>query len=156
MSVGGNDLLGGGALADVLVKGKPSSPASYLGKRLTEKLTEVIGLYREVVDFIRTVRPNTRIIVHGYDHAIPQAGGRWLTRPMTAAGVPNDAALRRAIVATIVDRWYDRLEALRKSRARNVKVLDMRGIVGATDWYDELHPSDAGFRRVAAKFEGAL
>jgi hypothetical protein len=154
MSVGGNDLLGGGALSDYLIKGKPSKPSSYLGARFKEKLDEVIELYREVVDFVRSVRPETKILVHGYAYAIPRPGGRWLGKPMTEAGVPNDPTLRAAIVREIVDRWYEKLAALRRSRPRNVTVLDLRDVV--TEWFDELHPTDPVFKRVADKFETAL
>lgn len=155
MSVGGNDLIGGGALADYLIRGRPSDPASYLGRRFADKLEETLGLYRQVVDFVRSVRGDAKIVVHGYDHAVPRPGGRWFGKPMDQAGVPGDIVLRTGIVRVIVDRWYDKLAALRRARPRNVTVLDMRGVV-AGEWFDELHPSDPAFKRVADRFAAEL
>jgi hypothetical protein len=68
----------------------------------------------------------------------------------------TDPRLQRDIVRLMVDRLNERLKLLcggnnLNGAFRNVWHVDVRDTVGML-WADELHPSDPGFRLVAAKF----
>lgn len=152
LSGGGNDLLGDGRLAKAL---HPFDPAlaveDYLTPNFEDTLSEVIGLYRNILHRVVRIFPGLPVFIHGYDHAVP-ARGKWLGRPMEKLGI-LDGALQRALVAHIVDRFYSALvDTLRASSlAGQVELVDCRGLVQG-EWFDELHPENAGYSRVATQF----
>lgn len=156
LSGGGNDLLGEGRLVKAL---KPFDPSFGIEDYVTEDfeatLRDVIGLYRGLI--VRLVRafPDLPVVVHGYDHAIP-ARGRWLGRPMEALGI-TDPALQAQLTAHLVDRFYGALRVLiaEPGLAGSVRLVDCRAIVQG-EWHDELHPTSAGYARVADEFRKAL
>ncbi|MHA6265139.1 hypothetical protein ACXYMO_18205 [Arenibacterium sp. CAU 1754] len=152
LSGGGNDLLGDGRLAKALHPFDPAlSVEDYLTQNFEDTLSEVIGLYRDILHRVVRTFPGLPVFIHGYDHAIP-ARGKWLGRPMEQLGI-LDGSLQRALVAKIVDRFYDALtDTLRApSLAGQIELVDCRSIVQG-EWHDELHPRNSGYARVAAKF----
>lgn len=152
LSGGGNDLLGDGRLAKALHPFDPAlSVEEYLTQDFEDMLSEVIGLYRTILHRVARTFPGLPVFIHGYDHAHP-ARGRWLGRPMEKLGI-LDGALQRALVAQIVDRFYDALsDTLRApSLAGQVELVDCRSLVQG-EWHDELHPRNSGYARVAARF----
>ena len=120
-----------------------------------------------------------RVVVHGYDHAIPDGrgylGGSWLLPgPWLEPGfrrkgyVPADSRRRvaalgtnAAVVRELIDRHNAMLGRLVRDLAKeglgHVRYVDLRGTLCGdvpagyrADWNDELHPTRAGFDRVAA------
>jgi lysophospholipase L1-like esterase len=156
LSGGGNDLLGDGRLAKALHPFDPSlAPDGYLTPEFEATLRDVIGLYRDILHRVVRTFPGLPVFIHGYDHAIP-ARGKWLGRPMEKLGI-LDGALQQALVARIVDRFYDALkDTLRApSLSRQVELVDCRNLVEG-DWHDELHPDNSGYARVAARFHDRI
>jgi hypothetical protein len=67
----------------------------------------------------------------------------------------RDSSFQAAIVGEMIDQFNIRLKLLTDPLI-NVKYLDLRGIVGANRWEDELHPLAAAFADIAAKFNAAI
>lgn len=145
LSGGGNDLLGSGRLASVLTNyRRGASAADHINAQFQPLLEATIAAYGEVFETALSAGA-PRIVCHCYDYAIP-AGGRWLGRPMESKGIV-EPGLQRAIIVELIDRFHAALKALRRRRDfRDAVVLaDTRGTVPAGAWWDELHPTDAGF-----------
>ena len=98
-------------------------------------------------------QPGLRIVCHGYDYVIP-TGGRWLGEPLARQRIPA-GPLQAAIMRQVIDRVNRTIGVLARTYP-SVRFLDLRGTIRAGEWYDELHPDDAGFRKVAAIFAEAL
>lgn len=109
----------------------------------------------------------TPILLHGYDFIQPRpaggqvfagsrvGGGPWL-HPLLREANLDDVQMRAAADA-VIDQLNVQLRA-RCAQRRNVIFLDQRGLLtpadpGSTgpskDWMDEIHPSEAGFARLA-------
>lgn len=148
-SGGGNDLVAGGALADHLEAYDPAlKPGDYLRPSFQAILDNAFAQYERIFRQVRGRFPHVTVLCHGYDYPIPK-GGRWLGRPMESRGI-NEAALQKAIAAEMIDLFNRGLRRLSR-RMPHVVYIDCRGVV-RDRWYDELHPTDAGYADVAALF----
>lgn len=90
-----------------------------------------------------------QIVCHGYDYAIPQRG-QWLGRPMMAQGI-EDPMLQWQIMQVVIDRMNTAIVQAAQP-FRQVTYLDLRHTVSPQEWFDELHPLDSGFGRLAERF----
>lgn len=157
LSAGGNDLLGAGALAQVLNDFERGSEAEDLVNReaLQNRVDTIIGDYRRVIDQVAETFPNVQIFGHGYDLPYPFPDGKWLGVPLKERGIPRN--LGRRTLSIIVDAFNDRLHELETEIAAYTHI-DLRGIVdrGRSSWYDELHPKNKGFERAADAFRAEL
>ena len=155
ISGGGNDLLGDGRLKTLLKPFRPGRAADkYPNDQFKSALETVEALYRGLFERLTRQFPGLRILCHGYDHAIP-ANGPWLGKPMNAIGI-EDPDLQAAIVTVLIDRVNAMQERLAADFPGGVRHVDCRGLVGPKFWDDELHPTDAGFGTVAARFEAVI
>ncbi|MBJ3778436.1 hypothetical protein [Acuticoccus mangrovi] len=156
LSGGGNDLLGGGRLVNYLRRYREGRPASeYTRSTFDTLLNQTLEEYGTVFEAALSAGA-PRIVCHAYDNAIPD-GGRWLGRPFAALGIV-DQPLQRRIIAHLIDRFHLGLSELsrRQGFAGRIVVADARDAVGEKDWWDELHPNDAGFARVAAAIKQSI
>lgn len=81
ISGGGNDILGRGRLARLLLPFKKGrKPEAYIGVEMNAALAAVAEHYRTLFRRLARRAPGLKIFTHGYDWAIP-ARGRWLGRP---------------------------------------------------------------------------
>ncbi|MEZ5908998.1 MAG: trypsin-like peptidase domain-containing protein [Hyphomicrobiaceae bacterium] len=155
LSGGGNDLLGEGALNLYLRAYRPGDdPRACLKEPLEQAIGQVIYFYKVLIEDILRRDPKLKIFAHGYDRGWPDGeSGRWLGLPMMGCGI-KDTELQRAITAEIIERFSARLRAFEADYAGNFHFVDCLGAVGPVRerWYDELHPSDAGFAEVAQRF----
>ncbi|MEM6466746.1 MAG: serine protease, partial [Pseudomonadota bacterium] len=158
LSGGGNDLLGkvNGtrrllSLLHPYKKGASTESLIDLNA-LGVVLDEVERAYLKICTRALAIDSNLRILLHGYDHALPRANGVWLREPMDKLGIPKGK--QREIVRLLIDRFYDLLDQISEELGPNVEVLNVRGKVGKTtqSWTDELHPKDEGFKRVSEIF----
>lgn len=156
LSAGGNDALGGGNLRAHLRDFDPVlSPSAHLLPSFDQLLDHTLAMYERVLREVEAL-PDVVTICHGYDFVIPN-NGKWLDKPMRSRGI-DDAAFQRAIVKQMIDAFNERLRLLIARFGVRAVHVDARYAVGATanEWYDELHPKDDGFGRVAERFVQAI
>ncbi|MEM6385494.1 MAG: GDSL-type esterase/lipase family protein [Pseudomonadota bacterium] len=157
LSGGGNDLLGGGRLANVVKSFTPGEGAEeHITPAYDTTLATVIGHVRTVATRIAVAAPGTPMLIHTYDHAIPD-NGRWLGRPLASKGITN-TGLQREIIEIMIDRWANALDALAAEPALSGKltIVDCRNVVADDGWNDELHPDSVNYGKVADIFEAAI
>ena len=151
MSGGGNDLLRRGQLANHLEAYHPDlKPADYLKRSFDRVLDEAFDNYERILRDVHGAFPHVRVLVHGYDYAIPNKG-RWLGRPMERRGI-NDQRLQAGIAQDMMDKFNRGLRR-RVANMPHVTYVDVRDTVSPTGWHDELHPKNEGYGAVAAKLE---
>ncbi len=161
LSGGGNDIVGD-PLVDLLNDYDPhGSAATHLNEsNVSEMFAEIEAGYIGIIERVRSRFSDLPVVVHGYDYArpLPDQGFKippldgWLGEPMRRKGIP-DGPLQAEIIKLLIDRINLVLEQL--AGREGVHFVDNRDVV-ASDWHDELHPKDEGFKRVAAKFRDAL
>jgi CHAT domain/Inner membrane component of T3SS, cytoplasmic domain len=96
-----------------------------------------------------------KIICHGYDWPFPRMAGLWLEPAMAAQSVPQ--SVQAAVLKLMINRYYEMLGALAEKYRNHVYLADCRGAVGpVAEWFDELHPFNAGFMRAADRFRGTI
>jgi|GEM_PF-1666591 len=157
-SGGGNDVLGGGALYDLLKwreSGHQSeNPKYYVDDRILHDRLETLksGYLTIAKEAWVWSSQKTRMLVHGYDYPIPRRNEPWLGRPFESRGYDliADADLIGTILELLVDRFYAMLEDVAAESA-NVIVVDLRRVC-AGRWHDELHPTTAASRDFAQRF----
>jgi Dyp-type peroxidase family len=117
-----------------------------------------------------------RVLLHGYDHPLPDGRGPgWLRAPFAAQGydVAGDASHRQLAAAAmqdLIDRYNAMLAGLRPGGGALpgqrsfdfVRVVALTGTIAshytpAVDgWHDNLHPTDEAYRLLALHFDAAL
>jgi lysophospholipase L1-like esterase len=174
MSAGGNDLID--ALPQLIRGGINSKRASdYVDPDALYALEQgIVASYSRVVGFRdRKSSPNrgVPIFVHTYDYAMPSCApariydliavdGPWLSPRMREVPHPMWAALSRYLI----DRVAQSLRSL-EAILPNLVVVDTRGMLRGVepdtrgrsgDWQNEIHPSHAGYRKLAPRFAEAV
>ena len=99
----------------------------------------------------------TRIIVHNYDYAFVSGQGifgpdssPWLRPAFEAARVAD--GLRDACMRIVIDRFTAMLQEIVARYPGRVMLIDSREALQRADWANELHPTPAGFRKIAARW----
>lgn len=156
ISGGGNDMLGGGRLTEFLHSRPASAPVQdrLNPARWQSFLQGVAELYMQLFDRLTRRFPSLQILCHGYDYALPQ-GQKWLGKPLTQKQVPESQ--QEDFVRLLIDDYNERLMQI-ADQFSNVSHVDCRGAVGGSrqSWFDELHPTNAGFKRVTERFHQAI
>ena len=161
-SGGGNDVLGGGALVELLRwktdGGGSTDPKRYLFLPLLKSALDGLRAgYLEIADDVKAKSTNkTHMLVHGYDYPIPRPDGVWIGKPFHSKGydLRRDKELIAAILKHLVDQFYSMLEGVARSR-RNVTVVNLRNVC-AGRWNDELHPKAAASKDFSMKFRSII
>jgi hypothetical protein len=155
-SGGGNDIAGE-PLVGYLVAAAAAqkTPDPYVGAAFDTFLAKAEKQYDLLFRRLTTLFPDLRIFCHGYDWPFPRQDGSWLWPAMVSRSVPE--GLRAGVLRLMIDRFYRSLMKVAANYKSRVTVIDCRGVVGpVAEWYDELHPNDSGFSRVAARFRAAI
>lgn len=156
-SGGGNDLLGGGALANILKDkpaGNPSGEDCINRTELDNVMRRMRRGYRTLAQETAVWSPGTILVIHGYDYAIPRNNGKWIGSQLQAKGYDPLAQLSRDIIRLLVDRFYSSLQIVANENS-HVELANLRNTVG-NRWHDELHPNSEAATDVAAKIELAF
>ncbi|MER9436056.1 SGNH/GDSL hydrolase family protein [Mesorhizobium sp. M0618] len=158
VSAGGNDLIGGGALFDLLRwrdEGDGNDPATHLNMSwLQVSLDTLRSGYEEIADDVLQIsHGRTTMLVNTYDYPIPRVNGVWLGKPLIRRGynLQTDRVLIAKILKYLIDSFYAAL-----TQVRHIVVVDVRNTVKAGQWTDELHPRGRGAEAVAKKFKAAM
>ena len=156
-SAGGNDVLGNGLIASFLRQresgdNNPKNAAKYINPLFDQSLNNIMFLFTTLIENVRQLSPKTRIVIHGYDYAIPANNGPWLGVPLASRGFDPLAnpKISAAVIAVMIDRFNERLSNLAAKSGGRVEYVRFLGTV-KTDWWDELHPNKVAVTRLAAK-----
>ena len=162
LSGGGNDIVG-----DRLVKflippdsnNSSQNPKDYINEKFDVALNEIKFLYNRLFTKLTLRFGQLNIICHGYDHPIPGTKYgplpiAWLEKPMKDKGI-NDPEIQTKIAAELIDRFNEMLIELINQNGYDNRVhhIDCRGTLNSNEWFDELHPRDYGFMKIAQKFK---
>jgi hypothetical protein len=135
-------------------------PAAQIDQpRFDAALALVRAGYEDLIVLRDSVSPNTHLVFHAYDYAIPDGRGichlgPWLKPAFDLRGFPT-LADSTPVVREMLRQFAAMLKSL---PASGVTVIDGQGTLspGKASWHNELHPSKAGFERFADLFQAAL
>jgi hypothetical protein len=126
-----------------------------LMKRATEDYQLLIG------QILMKCPSAVKIFVHNYDYALPSGKGLfghssdWLKPALDDAKVPG--RLQDGCIRFIIDRFSDMLTDVQTQGDGSVVFVDSRNTLTPADWANELHPTPAGFQKIAqGKWQPAL
>jgi hypothetical protein len=178
----GNDIVGAekdntSVLERIVLPFEPDREAAWFieNDNFKEQLAFIESAYRKVLDHVKECYPDKPVLLHGYDYALP--GGypgdprqpsyadqdQWIARYFNGSTLHYpEYGLPTAIVRCMIDRLNEMQIRLCGGNHpggayTNVYHIDVRGLMPkATDWNDELHPTDLNFRKVAERFRRVL
>jgi hypothetical protein len=173
LSAGGNDFVD--RFLQQLFRGAAPMPVDAAFDRVlaSGRYDAVRDAYRSLVERFRAIRPATPILAHTYDY--PQRMGR--QADLTLGNIGAAALLtqgvgpwignriahvlprieqQREFARLLIDGFVDRvLVPLRDApdTGRVFDFVDLRGtLLRAAQWFDEMHPTGAGFALLADRF----
>jgi hypothetical protein len=129
-------------------------------QRFSAVLELIKASYLDLIDLRNNELPDAPTFAHDYDFAIPSGVGvcgigPWLKPSLDYCGW-TDAAAAAQIVHAALAQFGTVLQQLAADPANNVICVPTQGTLTAGDWANELHPTPAGFQKIAAKFKTAL
>ena len=161
ISGGGNDILGE-QVQDLLLSGvlNGASAADYLKEEVfLQKLEQLRKGYVSFFEKIHALKPDAKIFIHGYDYIRSAPDDKtikngWANRYMIKAGIEVPAH-RELIIRHLVDKFNDMLKGF-ADKYDYVTYVNHRGTVQLTEWMDEIHPNNNGYKKVADNFLKAM
>jgi hypothetical protein len=169
-SGGGNDLVGD-PLATFLKNAPPALPPAQMldDDALNSAIAVLEAEYRQLIQIRDRYSAETRVFVNCYDFP-PVTGkgvcfqGPWLKPSLDyayqQAGVvrpnPSDESL---VIREMLRRFRAMLVKIASDpQVKGFYVVETQGtlLAGDADWANELHPTAAGFQKIARIFQGAL
>lgn len=159
-SGGGNDLVGKDRFHKWLHNYKKGMTAKQLlnQKTLNAALAILEASYTELIELRNVNSPKTHLFFHGYDFAIPDGRkacwlGPWMQPGLAHRKIPK--SIRKEVVKLFLERFEQMLNKLAKKH-KGVTVIQTQGTLLNKDWANELHPTDAGFRKIAKVFQATI
>ena len=157
-SGGGNDVAGDEFVDWLLPYAGQKNPADAIAQpRFNTLLAELASLYGELASRVHSYSPSTLVLLNAYDFAIPTGkgvpfAGPWLAPGFTARGYDvTSLAFRTQVVKLLLLQFAAMLRDVGKVYPF-MKLMPTQGLLKRNEWANELHPTDAGFRRVASVF----
>jgi hypothetical protein len=168
-SGGGNDVADPKLFASYLTRYVAgATPQACITQAFTDKMSQVQERYEFLVQHVGQLSPTTRILVNGYDFAVPDGrgvgnlAGPWMGPGFDYMGYPavgNDrgGALRTRVVAEMLRRFAAVIQAVSEAHPI-LSLVQTQGTLtpSTTDWANELHPTNPAFRQITQKFLEAL
>jgi hypothetical protein len=165
-SGGGNDLFGGDPESSsqffLSMNQKSSGVPAIREAEVKDFLSYLKNLINKMVNGISTLGIPT--IMAGYGYSIPSGKGSlifpfrigpWLKPALEARGyVALDE--QRKIVNYFVDSFNEMLTDIQNERPGVFIHIDLRSIIFDSDWRDELHLTNNGFEKIAARFDEVI
>lgn len=163
-SGGGNDIVGRCMLPLLRQRESWMSWRDCINEeRLQNRLNQIEAAYHELVALRDDYHKGAWIFVHDYDRAIPTEKpirlgplkvGPWMKPHLEKKGITNEDD-QKQIVWFMLDRFSQILQKLelRYDRFYHVRT---QGTLNANEWGDEIHPTRAGFEKIAAKIQAAI
>ena len=136
-------------------------PAAHLNQpRFDTALGLVRAGYEDLIILRDKLSPNTHLVFHGYDYAIPDGRGichlgPWLKPTFDLRGFPT-----RAAAFAVVEAMLKQFAAMLTTLAAHAKVTFINGqgtlAPQTSAWHNELHPNKDGFEKFADLFHEQL
>lgn len=146
--------------------------------RIGRSMETLIGVATHNADAVLGIK-RIRIVIHGYADPVPDGRpygigwflpGPWLQPGFTVKGYPivsdQDLAANATVMSTLIDRFNTRMRRIPEDLkgVANVRYVDVRKLLNnrvpdsayKVDWSNELHPTNAAFKRVAEAIHGAI
>ena len=127
--------------------------------RMTHRFSRIHSDLSTLIRLAREFAPQAEVRLHNYDYAIPDGraeyrNGKWLKVPLHLHKVPDSGGVargsfRREVVATLIDTFGDWLKHLCDHHS-NATFCRTAGTLSDDEWQDEMHPTAAGYRKIAA------
>lgn len=161
-SGGGNDIVGN-PMALWIKDFDPSiAPAEHLhAARFKAALALVAAAYEDLITLRNQLSPNTQLVFHAYDFALPDGRGicnlgPWLKPTFELRKFPLTDA-RFEVVKAMLKQFAAMLQSLHDPK-KGVTFINAQGTLApqTSSWHNELHPSRGGFDQFAAKFHARL
>ena len=154
-SGGGNDIVGN-PMALWVKDYKAGQPANKLihQPRFNSALGIVKAGYEDLIQLRNQLSPNTHLVVHAYDFAIPDGRGichlgPWLKPTFDLRGFPNrDSAFK--VIKLMLQQLAEMLKTL-EQKTDKLTFINGQGTLSPkpSSWHNELHPNRAGFDKFA-------
>lgn len=164
LSGGGNDIAGNELLSFLNHKtsGLPALRDNYTSYILKEYFLQI---FKHISNEIWKKDANIRIILHGYGYPIPDGRavvrilgfsfvGPWLRPALVAKGYEQRTE-QVQIIAKLIDDFNSMLESFAAADSR-LHYIDLRSLISDSDWDNELHLKNSGFRRIAGAFDQVI
>lgn len=161
-SGGGNDIAGSNDFERFIRPYKSGyTPRQCLRIRRLARKTKQIGLaYEELLDIRDHYSPATVVMTHTYDYPFASLQGAnflgglistrgWLKRFMDEVNIPD--SMQTSVIREFMDMMAKESLRVAESRAKFI-VVDTRGtLLDKSDWVDEIHPDENGFKAIAGR-----
>jgi hypothetical protein len=160
-SGGGNDIVDNPMALWIRDWNAAAAPADLIHQpRFDAALALVRAGYEDIISLRDKLSPNTHLVFHCYDFAIPDGRGAchlgpWLKPTFDMRGFPNQAA-RFAVVKIMLQQFAAMLTNLTSNP--KVTLIATQGTLAAQPnaWHNELHPAKPGFEKFADMFQQQL
>jgi hypothetical protein len=130
--------------------------------RYTTILDLIRAAFEDLIELRDRLTPQTHLLFHGYDYAIPDGRGvchlgPWLSPTFDLRKFPKALEKRFAVVKAMLHEFASMLSAL-AGKHENITFVATQGTLAPTpsSWHNELHPSRDGFDKVARLFRDEL
>ena len=154
-SAAGNDIFGDGNIGTLLNRYQTGMQLDevFNHDEINATLSDIEAGFEAIIRDAIAVKRGLKILIHGYDRPVPRRDGKWLGRPMSELGIPD--TMQTAVAGRLIDKLNTRLQRIEQRFPSSVRHVDCRGCVGSStnSWYDELHPKNPGYARMAKLFE---
>ena len=161
-SGGGNDIVGNPMALWIQPYVPAATPAQLINQpRFSAALAIVRAGYEDLIALRDRLSPNTELVFHAYDYAIPDGRGvcgygPWLWPSFELHGYPT-TAVAVPVVKEMLRQFAAMMRQLEASHQRITYVETQNTLSPVTaSWHNELHPSDAGYDLVAQKILARL
>lgn len=170
LSAGGNDVAGTELMTYLHHNTSPESQGGTKWLRTDEwnlALRHSETTIRTFAQAIWKANPNATVLVHGYARPVPDGRavvnfpfgwrfiGPWLRSSFASKGY-TDWKKTEPWIGQLLNDYNTMLAGIAASIGTRFRYVDVRPAVGRNDWANELHPTNAGFARVAALIHAAL
>ena len=157
-SGGGNDIVGEPMALWIREFSRNVTPAKLINQaRFQSALDLVQAGYEDLILLRDSLSPDTHLIFHAYDFAIPDGRGicfmgPWM-KPTFDVRNFKTRAPATAVVKEMLQQFAKMLKKLERTH-KNVTFIDTQGTLAAStrSWHNELHPSKSGFKKFAKLF----